>query len=251
MDTTIKQIEDMSLNAWPSHKMELYDGWILRFSYFYTHRTNSVEQFGSSTLTWREKIPYCEHVYKRLGTPAIFKISPLVSPDFDYVLENRGYTVQHITHVMTLDLENAFLDSPCSKVISSNEISPKWIESLLNLKENNNIMHRTIVPSMYRSIPKETICCHIMENGEIVATGLGILDREYIGIYAIHVKDEYRRKGFARQICTKLLKEGKEKGASKAYLQVVENNPSAEKLYESLGFKYFYTYWFRVQGDCK
>lgn len=43
METTIKQIEDMSLNAWPSHKMELYDGWILRFSYFYTHRTNSVE----------------------------------------------------------------------------------------------------------------------------------------------------------------------------------------------------------------
>ena len=50
MDKIIKEIEDMSLNAWPSHKMELYDGWILRFSYFYTHRTNSVEQFGTSTL---------------------------------------------------------------------------------------------------------------------------------------------------------------------------------------------------------
>ena len=65
----------MSLNAWPSHKMELYDGWILRFSYFYTHRTNSVEQFGNSTLPWREKVAYCEDVYKRLGSPAIFKIS--------------------------------------------------------------------------------------------------------------------------------------------------------------------------------
>ena len=87
MEASIKKIEDKSLNAWPSHKMELYDGWILRFSYFYTHRTNSVEQFGTSTLPWREKIPYCEQVYKRLGTPAIFKISPLVSPDFDYMLE--------------------------------------------------------------------------------------------------------------------------------------------------------------------
>ena len=65
METTIKQIEDMSLNAWPSHKMELYDGWILRFSYFYTHRTNSVEQFGNSTLTWR-KNPLLR---KRLQTP--------------------------------------------------------------------------------------------------------------------------------------------------------------------------------------
>ena len=81
MEKNIKKIEDMSLNAWPSHKMELYDGWILRFSYFYTHRTNSVEQFGTSTLPWREKVSYCEDVYKRLGSPAVFKISPLVSPD--------------------------------------------------------------------------------------------------------------------------------------------------------------------------
>ena len=103
MNSEIKQIEDMSLNAWPSHKMELYDGWILRFSYFYTHRTNSVEQFGISTLPWKEKIPYCESVYKRLGTPAIFKISPLISPDFDYILENRGYEIQHTTDVMTMD----------------------------------------------------------------------------------------------------------------------------------------------------
>ena len=63
MEKNIKKIEDMSLNAWPSHKMELYDGWILRFSYFYTHRTNSVEQFGNSTLPWREKVAYCEDVY--------------------------------------------------------------------------------------------------------------------------------------------------------------------------------------------
>ena len=189
----------MSLNAWPSHKMELYDGWILRFSYFYTHRTNSVEQFGNSTLTWREKIPYCESVYKRLGTPAVFKISPLVSPDFDYVLENRGYAIQHTTNVM--------------------------------------------------AILKETICACIRIDGQIIATGLGILDRDYIGIYAIHVKEEYRKHGYARQICTGLLKEGMKKGAQNAYLQVVEGNDNARALYRSLGFQQLYTYWFRVQPD--
>ena len=39
MKPTIKMIEDLSLNAWPSHQIQLYDGWLLRFSYFYTHRT--------------------------------------------------------------------------------------------------------------------------------------------------------------------------------------------------------------------
>ena len=56
MDTMIKTIEDLSLNAWPSHQMQLYDGWILRFSYFYTHRTNSVEQIGTSTLPLDTKL---------------------------------------------------------------------------------------------------------------------------------------------------------------------------------------------------
>lgn len=249
MENIIKKIEDMSLNAWPSHKMELYDGWILRFSYFYTHRTNSVEQFGTSTLPWREKIPYCENVYKRLGTPAIFKISPLVSPDFDYTLENRGYEIQHTTDVMTVDLKYADLNTPYDQVAFTDDIPLSWIDGLFCLKGPVDPIHKKVVPSMYNAIPKETLCASISRDGRIVATGLGILDRDYIGIYAIHVHEAYRKKGFARAICTGLLKEGMKKGAKNAYLQVVKGNVLAQHLYESLGFRHIYTYWFRVQPE--
>lgn len=248
METTIKQIEDMSLNAWPSHKMELYDGWIIRFSYFYTHRTNSVEQFGQSTLPLREKIPYCEEVYRRLGSPAIFKISPLVSPNFDFLLENRGYHIEHATNVMTASLEEPFLCAPDSDAVTfSDSISASWIEGLFSLKNTTDVRHRSVVPSMYRAIMKETISACVLSGGEIVATGLGILDRDYIGIYAIHVREDFRRMGLARQIVTGLLKKGREKGAAKAYLQVVQGNMAAQKLYESLGFRVIYDYFFRVK----
>ena len=158
----IKKIEDMSLNAWPSHKMELYDGWILRFSYFYTHRTNSVEQFGTSTLSWREKVAFCEKEYARLGSPAIFKISPLVSPDFDYVLENRGYEVQHTTNVMAVDLEEAALSASYDRVTLTDDIPDIWIESLFDLKGTINPVHRAVVPSMYHAIVKDTICKDVL-----------------------------------------------------------------------------------------
>ena len=100
---------------------------------------------------------------------------------------------------------------------------------------------------MYHAIVKDTICASIWDNGKIIATGLGILDRSYIGLYAIHVHEDFRHNGYARQICTALLKEGKKKGATKVYLQVVEGNTPARTLYESLGLHYLYTYWFRVR----
>lgn len=247
MDNEIKIIEDLSLNAWPSHQMELYDGWILRYSHFYTHRTNSVEQFGTSSLPWREKIPHCEAVYKRWGTPTIFKISPLVSKDFDYMLENRNYGIQHTTNVMILKLEEAVLDAPIDEVIVSQSIQREWIDSLLTLNGTTDIIHKSIVPTMYNAIAKDTICVSIQSQGVIIGTGLGILDRDYVGVYAIYVREDFRKTGLARSLCTCILKEGIKKGAKKAYLQVVAGNDPATWLYQSLGFQNFYTYWFRVK----
>ena len=249
MTDMIKQIEDMSLNAWPSHKMELYDGWIIRFSYFYTHRTNSVEQFGTSSLPWREKIPHCEEVYRRLSSPVIFKISPLVSPDFDYMLENRGYRIEHETDVMTMrPIPETIMEASASPEIEySSEIPQEWIDALFRLKGTASSIHRAVVPSMYRAIMKDTICACVRVDGEIAATGLGILDRDYIGIYAVHVREDLRRRGIARSLCLGILQRGVLKGARNAYLQVVSENAAARKLYTSLGFEKQYSYWFRVK----
>ena len=104
MKNTIKTIEDLSLNAWPSHQIQLYDGWLLRFSYFYTHRTNCIEQIGSSSIPLQDKLDYCEEIYEKWGTPAIYKITPLISSAFDQKLTERGYHTAHVTEVMTMDL---------------------------------------------------------------------------------------------------------------------------------------------------
>ncbi len=243
----IKTIEDLSLNAWPSHQIQFYDGWLLRFSYFYTHRTNCVEQMGISTLPVESKISYCEQEYKKWGTPSIFKISPLIPSEFDQMLSQRGYEIQHSTDSMVAEPTDQLpIRNKDVTVDINNVISDTWIQALFALKNTTNIMHRSVVPSMYRAIPKRTLCASITLNGIVAATGLGILDREYIGIYAIHVHPDYRRAHLASTLCAALLNAGREKGASKAYLQVVSDNEAAIGLYRSLGFRHLYTYWFRV-----
>ena len=243
----IKTIEDLSLNAWPSHQIQIYDGWLLRFSYFYTHRTNSVEQIGISTIPIDDKIEYCQDAYHKWGSPVIFKISPIVDRIFDRELERRGYSVEHTTQVMTLDLDAFHQEAnPEHHVILENRIPPQWIEALFRMKNTTNPIHRQIVPSMYRAIPKDTISACIIEDGNIIATGLGILDRNFIGLYAIHVDEYHRGKGYAASICRAILKEGRRQGAHKSYLQVVAGNTPAELLYKRIGYQPLYTYWFRV-----
>ena len=271
MDIQIKTIEDLSLNAWPSHQIQIYDGWLLRFSYFYTHRTNCVEQIGASSIPIEEKIAYCEKEYASWGTPAIFKISPLIDPSFDSLLSSKGYVVEHRIFNMLLDLHSlAFedgtgdshfyqtidsslydfhkeIDSDGMSLSCSSLITQAWIDALFRLKNTTNIMHRMIVPSMYQAIPKETICVALEKDGIIYGTGLGILDRDHIGVYAIHVHPDFRRRGYARKIVCRILQEGYQRGASYGYLQVVSNNDIALRLYSSLGFKPLYRDWFRVK----
>ena len=247
MNTQIKTIEDLSLNAWPSHQIQIYDGWLLRFSYFYTHRTNCVEQIGASSLPLETKIAYCEEAYKKWGTPSIFKISPLLPPSFDSRLAGLGYVKEHTTDVMTLSLSGPQKLPAGIPVKVSSFIPDAWIQALFALKGTTNVMHKLVVPSMYRAIPMETICVSISDGHRIVATGLGILDRNYIGVYAIHVHPDYRRRRYASAICRTILQNGRLRGARSAYLQVVADNQPAIRLYQSLGFSYAYTCWFRVK----
>lgn len=251
MKNKIKIIEDLSLNAWPSHQMQIYDGWILRFSYFYTHRTNCIEQIGPSSIPLGDKFAYCEEIYERWGTPAIYKITPLIGSSFDQKLTERGYHIAHITEVMTRELRGALPLSPSCKVELNSRITPQWIEALFSLKGTVNEIHRKIVPSMYAAIPKDVISASVYDQNQMIGTGLAILDRDYAGIYAIHVAENYRGLHIGRSICLALLNAAAEQGASSAYLQVVKGNLPAKNLYRSLGFEDFYTYWFRQQYHVK
>lgn len=268
-ESYMKLLEEISLNAWPSHKIELYDGWLIRFSHNYTHRTNSVEQVGASQIPIEEKIAYCEAMYANYHTPAIFKINPLLDPSFDRLLAEKGYEIQHTTEVMTMDMKKMRLEDPLSVeyeyygrnsglpscICFSNDIiiqlrdriTDEWISSLFRLNGTTNPTLRRIVPSMFKAIPKETIVAFAEIDGRTVASGLGILDRGHAGLYAIYVDPSCRHKGFARAICSSILAEAQKKGAARSYLQVVKGNIYAKSLYTSLGYQDFYTYWFRVK----
>jgi len=87
--------------------------------------------------------------------------------------------------------------------------------------------------------------CKSEKNGLVIGCGLGIIDNGFIGLYDIHVDENYRRKGIGLNICKAILKAGIENKVYKAYLQVHSLNDKAINMYYKLGFQTLYTYWFR------
>ena len=175
---TIKTVEDLSLNAWPSHQMQVYDGWILRFSYFYTHRTNCVETIGPAQLPLPEKVAYCEEVYEKWRTPCVFKISPLTTPALELYLAERGYEEQHRVDNMVLDLASfgdAPLPDPALPLITGDRVDDEWLEGLFELKDVTNADHRRVVPSMYAAIPKDEITVKVLDHEGHIAGLCGCL----------------------------------------------------------------------------
>ena len=61
---TIRDIEELALNAWPALQTKHYDGWVLRFANGYTRRSNAVIPLYESTLDLDEKINFCEKSLK-------------------------------------------------------------------------------------------------------------------------------------------------------------------------------------------
>lgn len=247
----IKKIEDLSLNAWPSYQMQVYDGWILRFSHFYTHRTNCAEQIGPSALPLSEKIGFTESAYRKWGTPCIFKVAPVGDPALDRLLEERGYGIEHETTVMTRSLGD---EVTCRRLpedvrlVIRERVDDVWLDALFSLKRDVSPLHKRIVPQMYAAIPMDEIAVSAVSGDRVIGTGLGILDRGSVGVYAIHVEEEQRRRGIASAIVGRILIEAKRRGAEDAYLQVVSDNQPAKVLYRSIGFSDCYRYYFRIKA---
>jgi N-acetylglutamate synthase len=126
-------------------------------------------------------------------------------------------------------------------------VSEDWLAAYCRL--NNIDPYRLpIMTRMLASIAPETCYASIVENGEIVAAGLGVADRGYIGVFDIVADARFRNRGLGRRIVSNLLQWGKTRGAQQAYLQVMLNNAAALHLYNKIGYREVYQYWYRVKA---
>ncbi len=243
---TIRLIEELSMNAWPSLQTVWYDGWALRFAEGYTGRANSVIPLHPSSLSFAEKVDYCEQTYSRQGQNTAFKLTAVVEPGLDEFLAERGYTKKPPTCIHRLDL--ATLDPPTfESVICQTNLSKEWLAAYCTLHDIEARRFSLVERMLNNVIPPHCFIA-LHEKGEIASIGMAVYERGYVGLYGIATFPAFRNRGLGRQLVLHLLAWGKANGATKSYLQVVADNSTALRLYTRLGFQEIGHYWYRVKS---
>jgi len=241
-----RQLERTMFRAWPSFETADYDGWVLRFANGYTKRANSVNPHFGSSLPLAVKIAHCESAYRERELPTIFRLTPFSQPeDLDDTLAELGYETLDPTLVMTCSLDGAVGgEIGLERIVQGDE----WFSLFDRLRTHETYdrrTHRRIVESA------EGEHCYVViaDGDEPCACGLGVLVDDAVGLFDLLTAENHRGKGHGTSTVKAILQWARLKGAEIGFLQVHSQNTAARKLYEQLGFKIAYPYWYRVQRN--
>ncbi|MHA3963870.1 MAG: GNAT family N-acetyltransferase [Candidatus Thorarchaeota archaeon SMTZ1-45] len=242
----IAELELLASRCWPAKEIINYKGWIIHWNDGVTWRANSVlPNEWVSSVGVEKVIDYVIDLYKEKNTPPAFKLTSASQPkELDQLLEDKGFEKHMVTHFQTAPIE----DISC--------LDPRLPVDLFKVNDEslNILMHRSKREKSAIKVRREIIkrisgaknIAKVMMHGNIAGVGLGVIEGDWLGLFSIRTMPEFQRKGVAWSVNCALAQWGEDLEAKQIFLQVEADNIPALKLYESMGFKTLYTYWYRI-----
>ena len=250
----VRKIESIAINAWPAEEIVPLDGWRLRAAQGVTGRANSVWCCASGDhLPLEQKLEQAEQFYRERGLPARFQLTPASLPaNLDEVLAERGYEYFSPTAVMTAELTTLLSHTtplrlnPEFEVEVSEEFDEEWFD-LYCEAEQVSYQTSSVRGAILQRIRPPVAFVSLCIDGALAAIALGVVEKEWLGIFNVETHHDFRRRGAATALARTLAIWAQTQNASQAYLQVVANNAPAIALYQKLGFSTLYHYHYRIK----
>jgi N-acetylglutamate synthase len=235
-------IEDAGFAAWPCFEEEYFEGWRLRFADGFTKRANSANAGHEAKLLTDVAMDEIEGRYRAREIETVFRLcSWPTSSDIDARLASRGYRAADHSLVMSTEIS---ADQETNLSVKSMD-AERWLDTY-HAVSGKSTKQASVHLRLLRAMPASTFFAVKFEADTPVACGIGVVTGKFLGLFEIATKSTHQGQGFATQLCRSVVAWGARQGAKTAYLQVEEINTRAIQVYERLGFRTVYRYWYRI-----
>lgn len=244
----LASLEAAAYRAWPAAEVEPRDGWRLRFTHGVTRRGNSVWTYGpGDPRDLGAQVAYAESFYSQRGIGTMFQLGPLTAPpELDSFLEERGYAIDAPVSLQTAGAAGVAAIAPQrgSTLYVAEEPDEAWWSLAGAGGRFRDISH--IYRALLGRMPGRVCYARAECDDATVATGLGVAEGPWLGVYSMLTAPAFRNRGIARTLLGALGRFAADAGVDRLYLQVERNNSAALKLYARAGFEEVSGYHYRV-----
>ncbi len=252
----LRRIEEMSQNASRAERGVMVDGWSVGLSPSKARRSRCVNAFYPSVREFEVNLTETRALYRRFGLPCIFRITPFVAQaSLDTQLAAMGCPTLDPTCVQAVRINtkgnNIFEEMATTFDITVNvDSGPLKIGHSIQLLRGDSDEEIAALVARWQSLPLglRSYTAIDRSTNQPSAHVLTLREGDTVGVFDVVTASACRGRGLATYLLSRALADARDDGATSAYLQVVATNP-AKRVYERLGFRTAYTYWYREVAD--
>ncbi|MGN6243325.1 MAG: GNAT family N-acetyltransferase [Motilibacteraceae bacterium] len=251
----VAALERAAARGWRGLEEERLGDWLLRAGAGFTGRANSVLVAGDPGMPLPDAVEASVRWYRERGLPPRAAVPIGAADETDALLAELGWEARDLTDVLTAPVTAA-----------EDRGLPAGVELRLSAAPTPAWLARY----RYRGGELPAAAAEVLPRGDLVAF-LGLAEagaapdapllavaraavstdpdgrggERWVGVAAVDVVPEARRRGLGRAVVAQALRWGAEQGADSAYLQVLTTNEPAQALYRSMGFAPHHRYHYR------
>jgi len=226
------RVEEACLNAMPSLRQVLLDGWLIRQSGGPIKRANSANPLRNAADDPPRVIAEARRLYTASNQPAIFRV-PTIAAAIDPHLERASFAANAETCVLFGNLDEA---AGAEEVELTASPSADWLSARQRMTSSSDADH-LVYCQLLQAIFAPRIYAAIRGEGRIVSAARGVVHGGLLVVDSMATDTAFRQQGLGTLIIGSLLDRARRQGATGACLQVVAGNEAAHPLYRKLGFR--------------
>lgn len=236
----VLELERIAARGWPGLESEVVSGWLLRAGGGWTGRANAALPLRDAGDDLGAVLGRVAGWYRARDLPPLVQVPLPTCSSLRERLVARGWIDRWGAVVLTAGIDEVFERTPRRRdlppVTVDEAPDDAWLAAYHYLGDS---LPDVAVDVLRAGSPRFLT---VAEEGRTTAICRITVDGEWVGISAVEVAHDHRRRGLATHLLVAAVGHARTLGATRVYVQTMDDNEAALTLYHRAGFRRHHHY---------